>query len=204
MNGFALYCRMARASIAAQLRYPGSFILQATGHFVTTLLSFGGLWGLFHRFGSIGGWDLPTVALLYGLVNVSFAIAECVGCGFEVFGNEYVRTGSFDRLLLRPRATILLLLGHEIRLRPAGRFLQGAFVLGAALALLPGVRWNAIFLVPWAVAGGASMFLGMLIGQAAASFVAVEGLEVFNLLTYGGVEAGQYPLPSMHAGYGRS
>ncbi|WP_029604243.1 ABC transporter permease [Kozakia baliensis] len=194
MNGFSLYCRMARASMMAQLRYPGSFALQSAGHFITTILSFGGLWGLFRRFGSIGGWDLVTVAMLYGLANVAFSLAEALGRGFDVFGGEYVRTGAFDRLLLRPRSTLLLLLGHELQLRPIGRFLQGALVLGVALARAPRVSWDAIILVPWAVMGGAVMFLGVLIGQAAMSFVTVEGLEVFNLLTYGGVEAGQYPL----------
>jgi len=194
MNAFSLYRRMAAASIKAQLRYPGTFALQLIGNFVTTLLSFFGIWSLFQRFGSIAGWDIGAVAVLYGLVNVSFAIAETLGRGFEVFGGEYVKTGSFDRLLLRPRSTLVLLLGHELRLRPIGRFLQGAFVMGAGFWLSPHVSWATIWLLPGAVTGGAAMFLGVLIGQAALCFVTVEGLEVVNVLTYGGVEAGQYPL----------
>lgn len=194
VSAFGLYRRMAWASIVAQLRYPGTFVLQMTGNFVTTLLSFFGIWSLFQRFGSIGGWDIGTVAVLYGLVNIAFAGAETLGRGFEIFGGEYVRTGQFDRLLLRPRSTLLLLLGHELRLRPIGRFLQGAFVLGAGLWRAPYVSWNTVWLAPWAVAGGAAMFLGVLIGQAALCFKTVEGLEVVNVLTYGGVEAGQYPL----------
>ncbi|GBR39312.1 ABC transporter permease [Neoasaia chiangmaiensis NBRC 101099] len=195
LDGLTLYRRMAAASIKAQLRYPGTFAMQAAGNFVTTLLSFFGLWSLFRRFGSIAGWDLATVALLYGLVNVAFAVAETLGRGFEIFGGEYVKTGNFDRLLLRPRSTLLLLLGHELRLRPIGRFLQGAFVLGAGLWMAPHVSIQTLWLLPWAIAGGAAMFLGVLIGQAALCFVTVEGLEVVNVLTYGGVEAGQYPLP---------
>ncbi len=194
LSGPGLYRRMAGASIVAQLRYPGTFVIQAIGNFVTTLLSFFGIWSLFHRFGSIAGWDIGTVAVLYGLVNVAFAVAETLGRGFEVFGGEYVRTGSFDRLLLRPRSTLLLLLGHELRLRPIGRFLQGLFVLVAGLWLAPHVQWSAVLVLPWAIAGGAAMFLGVLIGQAALCFITVEGLEVVNVLTYGGVEAGQYPL----------
>lgn len=195
LDGLVLYRRMAAASIAAQLRYPGTFVLQAAGNFVTTLLSFFGLWSLFHRFGSLGGWDIGMVAVLYGLVNVAFSVAETLGRGFEIFGGEFVKTGNFDRLLLRPRSTLLLLLGHELRLRPVGRFLQGAFVLAAGLHLSPHVGWATVWLIPWAVAGGAALFLGILIGQAALCFLTIEGLEVVNILTYGGVEAGQYPLP---------
>lgn len=125
---------------------------------------------------------------------MAFSLAETLGRGFEVFGGEYVRTGSFDRLLLRPRSTLLLLLGRELRLRPIGRFLQGLFVLVAGLSLAPHIEWSAALVLPWAIAGGAAMFLGVLIGQAALCFITVEGLEVVNVLTYGGVEAGQYPL----------
>ncbi|MDR3475974.1 MAG: ABC-2 family transporter protein, partial [Devosia sp.] len=49
-------------------------------------------------------------------------------------------------------------------------------------------------LLAWAVAGGVAMFYGLLILQATLSFWTVESLEVVNIVTYGGVEAGQYPL----------
>ena len=189
MNAFSLYRRMAAASIKAQLRYPGTFALQLIGNFVTTLLSFFGIWSLFQRFGSIAGWDIGAVAVLYGLVNVSFAIAETLGRGFEVFGGEYVKTGSFDRLLLRPRSTLVLLLGHELRLRPIGRFLQGAFVMGAGFWLSPHVSCATVWLLPWAVTSGAALFLRVLLGQDALCFVTVEGLEVVNVPTSRRVEA---------------
>lgn len=89
---------------------------------------------------------------------MAFSLAETLGRGFEVFGGEYVRTGSFDRLLLRPRSTLLLLLGRELRLRPIGRFLQGLFVLVAGLWLAPHIEWSAALVLPWAIAGEAAMF----------------------------------------------
>jgi ABC-2 type transport system permease protein len=53
------------------------------------------------------------------------------------------------------------------------------------------VRWPiALF----ALAGGVALFLGILVLQGTLSFWTVESLEVANVLTYGGVQAAQYPL----------
>ena len=44
------------------------------------------------------------------------------------------------------------------------------------------------------MAGGVALFGGILLLQATLSFWTVDALEVANILTYGGVQAGQYPL----------
>ena len=46
----------------------------------------------------------------------------------------------------------------------------------------------------WAIAGGVALFVGILVLQATLAFWTVESLEVANVLTYGGVQAAQYPL----------
>ena len=46
----------------------------------------------------------------------------------------------------------------------------------------------------WAIAGGTALFAGLLVLQATLAFWTVESLEIVNTLTYGGVEAAQYPL----------
>lgn len=46
----------------------------------------------------------------------------------------------------------------------------------------------------FAVAGGVALFFGLLVLQGAMSFWTIDGLEIANVFTYGGVEAAQYPL----------
>lgn len=194
MNGIRLWLRYLRASLAGQVRYPGAFALQLAGHLATTLMGFAAILILFRRFGTLHGWSVGQVALFYGLVNVEFALAEMVGRGFEAFGEEFLRTGEFDRVLLRPRWTVLQVLGHQFRLRPLARLAQGGAILAIGLATAQ-VR-PALFSLPmlaWTIAGGVAFFLGVLVGQAALSFRTIESLEIANVLTYGGVEAGQYP-----------
>ena len=73
---------------------------------LVTAVEFFGIWALFARFGSLSEWTLPEVALFYGTVNVEFVFADALGRGFDVFSIQ-VKSGEFDRLLLRPRSTIL-------------------------------------------------------------------------------------------------
>ena len=190
-----LYGCYAAASIKGQMQYPASFVLLSIGQFLSTIVEFVGIWVLFRRFQGLGGWTLPQVAIFYGTVNISFALADMISRGFDVFGPLFVKTGEFDRLLLRPRATPLQLLGHELRLTRIGRFLQAALVLGIAVGLLD-LTWGLrqIVLLLAAIAGGVAFFLGLVVLQATLAFWTVESLEVANALTYGGVAAAQYPI----------
>jgi ABC-2 type transport system permease protein len=195
MNALRLYGRYAAASIRGQMQYPASFALLSLSQFANAGITFVGVWALFARFGQIGGWGLGEVALFYGLINIAFALADTVSRGFDVFGPQFVKTGNFDRLLLRPRTTTLQLLGHEFVLTRIGRLGQAILVLIIAAHLVK-VVWGPreLALAASAAVGGAALFLGLLVLQATLAFWTVESLEVANTLTYGGVAAGEYPL----------
>jgi ABC-2 type transport system permease protein len=177
------------------MQYPSSFLSLLIGQFLATILEFIGLSALFARFEHLLGWTLPQVALFYATVNIAFALADMISRGFDVFGPQFVKTGDFDRLLLRPRAAALQLIGYQLRLTRLGRLLQGALVLAVAIGMLH-MSWGAreIVLLAGAIAGGMALFFGLLVLQATLSFWTVESLEVVNALTYGGVFAAQYPL----------
>jgi ABC-2 type transport system permease protein len=195
MNGARLYGRYIAASLRAQMQYPGSFIATSAGTFFATVTDFVGVWALFARFRQIEGWRFAEVALFFGVVSVSFAIADAITRGFDVFGERFVKTGDFDRLLVRPRSTVLQLLGYELRATRIGRLAQGMLAWGVAVNLLTiDLSWQSWAILSFAVAGGVALFSGILVLQATLAFWTVESLEVANTLTYGGVEAGQYPL----------
>jgi viologen exporter family transport system permease protein len=195
MSGPMLYLRYAANCLRAQMLYPTAFLLRFVSQFLVTITEFGGLFALFARFGHIGGWHFAEIALFYGAVSTSFALAEMTSRGFEMFGAQFVRTGDFDRVLLRPRSEALQLAGFEFGFTSIGRVLQAILALGIAIELLP-IGWGlgrAVLLL-WSITGGFALFWAILILQATLAFWTVEGLEVTNTITYGGVEAGQYPL----------
>ena len=134
------------------------------------------------------------MAFFYGLISITWRIADAIARGFDVFGNM-VKYGDFDRLLLRPRSTVLQLFGQELTLRRIGRLAQGVGVLLFAVHALD-VAWSAdrVALLVFAIAGGVCLFIGLIILQATSAFWTTESLEVWNAFTYGGVTMSQYPL----------
>jgi ABC-2 type transport system permease protein len=194
MNAIRLYGRYASISLRGQMEYRSSFLMQSAGQFLVTGIEFLGIWVLFSRFGQIRGWTLGEVAFFYGLISITWSIADAVSRGFDVFGTT-LKNGDFDRILLRPRSTIVQLFGHELTLRRIGRFAQGLAVLLFAINMLD-VGWSGprIVLLVLTVVGGVCLFIGLLILEATSAFWTTESLEFWNAFTYGGVTMSQYPL----------
>lgn len=194
MNGFQLYLRFLATSVRSQMQYRASFLLSAFGSFLVTGSEIVGIWALFDRFERLGDWQLAEVALFYGTIGIAFAIGDALGTGFDRMAGM-VRNGDFDRVLLRPRAAVIQVLGMELALRRAGRLAQSALVLFLALRFLDGPFGSTEFgLMLLTIAGGACLFLGLFVFQGTLTFWTTESLEVVNAFSYGGVTAAQYPI----------
>lgn len=194
MNGLRLCARYLAISVRSQMQYRASWMLGALGHFATSATEIVGIWALFSRFHALGNWRLPEVALLYGLVHTAFAVAEGGVRGFDVFP-AMIRSGDFDRVLLRPRSAALQVAARELQLMRLGRLSQGVVILvWAWITLGLGLTWGHLALCAGAILGAAALFAGLFIITATASFWSTESLELVNVLTYGGTEAGQFPL----------
>jgi ABC-2 type transport system permease protein len=193
VNSLHLYLRYISVSFKAQMQYKVSFVLKTLGQLLVTAIEFLGIWALFSRFNSIDNWTLAEVALFYGMVNISFACADALGQGFDGFG-RIIRSGDFDRLLLRPRSTVLQLLGIEFTLKRMGRLLQGLVIMVWSLATLQiPLTLSVGWLLGTSFMGSVALFMGIVIVQATLTFWTIESLEIMNILTYGGVETAQYP-----------
>ena len=202
-NPLSLYSHYVSISLRGQMQYRVSFILGTLGQLLGTGVEFVGILALFDRFESLSQWSLAEVAFFYGLVNVAFAFTDSLSRGFDHVG-DLVRTGEFDRMLLRPRSTVLQLIGREFTLKRLGRLLQGGGVLLWATLYLD-IVWSlpVIALTAVTVFCGACFFLGLFINIGTVSFWTTETLELMNVLTYGGIEASKYPLSIYHAWFRR-
>ena len=165
MNTARLYLRYIGVSVRSQMQYRASFLMLSVSSFLVACVDIVGIWALFERFQSIRGWTLPEVGLFFGLIVTAFAVGEAFGRGFDVF-DRLVRSGDFDRLLLRPRGTAFQVAAQELTLFRIGKLSQGLIVLFWASASL-GVTWTAgrLLLAAAAIAGGASLFYGLFVLQ---------------------------------------
>ena len=193
-DSLRLYLRYIDISFRAQMQYRASFIMLSVGHFLLHGGEFAGVLVLFDRFQHLLDWRLEEVALFYGMVNMAFSFTDATSRGFDSF-SSMVKSGDFDRLLLRPRSTALQLAGQELTLRRVGRFTLALLIfLWASISLELVWTPGLILLVVATIVGRACLFYGLIVLQATLCFWITEGLEITHTVTYGGVETTQYPL----------
>jgi ABC-2 type transport system permease protein len=176
------------------MQYRTSFWLLSFGQFFIPFTVFAGLYFLFERFGQIKGWDFFEVALCFAVIHLAFATSECFARGYDAFSSLVVN-GEFDRLLVRPRSTVVQVLGSKFEFTRFGRLLQSVIVLGWALMNLS-IEWSVIKAVTLClmVISGVLIFTGIYILAATMCFWTIQGIEVVNIFTDGGREIAQYPL----------
>jgi ABC-2 type transport system permease protein len=190
----ALYFSLVRHSFRAQLEYRADTVLLALSYVLLFASEFFALFALFSRFGSMKGWTLAEVAIFYGIVEAGISLADPITRGLDHFG-EHLKSGNFDRLLLRPRDPLLLLFAEEFTLQRAGRLVQALAVLGYGCSAIEGSLGPfEMALIGAAILAASTVFVGLWILQAALCFFTTESLEVMNILTYGGAQLGQYPI----------
>ncbi|MCL2093221.1 MAG: ABC-2 family transporter protein [Treponema sp.] len=190
-----IYWHYLKLNLKAVLEYRLSSWFLILAQSLTTLFYFIGLRLLFLRFDSLAGWTFAEAALCYGVTGAAFALAECFARGFDLFSRLVIQ-GSFDRILLRPRSTILQVMGANTEISRLGRFLMS---MGILLSILPmtGISWESpkIITLCFMILGGSAVFTGVFILGATFCFFTLEGLEVINIFTDGGRELASYPLP---------
>jgi ABC-2 type transport system permease protein len=201
LDPLRLYAALSLASLRAQMQYRVSFWMRSAADFAILVTDFAPIYFLVRRFGELEGWSLAELALLYGMVALSWSIVEGALRGFENFG-PYLVAGELDRWLLRPRSVVLQVAAYQFEARKLGRILQALVVLAAALVVLrlpaASLAWVAL-----GVAGGVLCFTGIVILGAASQFWTLgETAELQNMLTYGGSAALSYPV-SIYAAWFR-
>ncbi|MCM3630185.1 ABC-2 family transporter protein [Paenibacillus glycanilyticus] len=189
-----LYLKYVWILFKSQTQYRLSFWMLALGQALTPLTVFAGLYFMFAQFGQVKGWSFYEAALCYAIIGLSFALAETFARGFDMF-STLVTSGDFDRLLVRPRSTILQVLGSRFEFARLGRMLQSLIVLIWSLNKLPlALTAPKLFTLTLMIVCGMLIFTGIFIATASLSFWTIQGLEVANVFTDGGREMAKYPL----------
>ena len=189
-----LYFKYIQLLLKSQVQYRASFIMTLIAHFFVPATMFAGVYFLFERFGNIQEWTIFEVFISYAVIGMCFAIAECFARGFDKFP-DMIRTASFDRVLVRPRGTVLQVLGSGFDIKRISPFLFSVVVL--VLAVVFGdISWNfaRIVMLFNMIISGSIIFCGIYMLQATVAFWTIDGLEFANIFTHGIKQHAIYPL----------
>lgn len=194
LDTLALYARLVRARVRAQLQYRTSFALDTLGMFVITFLDFVAILVIFHNVPRLAEWSVAEVALLYAVSAVSFSLTDLVIGHLDLFP-RLIRDGNFDLVLIRPRGTLFQVVTADFQLRRLGKAAQGLVVLTFALATLD-ISWtpDRVAMLVLMIPAGALIFGAVWVAVICIAFWTVEGREAANAFTYGGQFLSQYPI----------
>ena len=188
-----LYLAYASAAVRAQMQYRAAFAVRSVVDAMVVIIDFAPVYILVRHFGALQGWSFAELALLYGLVGLSWGLVEGALHGFENFA-KYLVQGELDRMLLRPRSIVLQLAGFEFQPRKLGRIAQASTVLSIAIWYLE-LGPEAFAWILLGLGGGVLFFTGIIMLGAASQFWTLgHTSELQNMLTYGGSAALTYPM----------
>lgn len=189
-----LYMHYISINIRCMMQYKTSFVLSAIGQFLVSFTVFLGIFFMFQRFSKVEGFTYNEVLLCFSIILLEFSLAEMFARGFDTF-SSMVRTGEFDRILVRPQGEILQVLGSKFELTRIGRMIQ-AIVMFVYGILKSNVVWSfsKILTVVFMLIGGTAVFSALFLIYAALCFFTLDGLEFMNVFTDGAREFGKYPI----------
>ena len=189
-----LYLHYVSINVRSMMEYKTSFLLTTIGQFLVSFNVFLGIYFMFQRFHQVQDFSYQEVLLCFSIMLLEYSLAEMYARGFDVFPGM-VKSGNFDRVLVRPRSEILQVLGSKFELTRIGRMLQAVvlFLYGISKSEVSwsfGEGCTVIFML----AGGTAVFTGLFLIYAALCFFTLDGLEFMNIFTDGAREYGKYPM----------
>lgn len=182
MNGFRLYWKYARINAKGILQYQ-LWAVQIFTSVMNTIWDFIAIFVLYWRFGSLGEWQIAHTLFAFGLGATSFGLAEWFSRGLDLFP-WYIRSGAFDRVLLRPRPTILQALGERFQVDRCGRAIVGmaCIVMATKLLDIP-VKGSHIIMIVLAICGGWFLYTGVFAVFATIAFWTIGPIQLVYMFT---------------------
>jgi ABC-2 type transport system permease protein len=147
--------RLKFKSLQAQLEYPANVVMQVVSIALIGLLGIPSLLLLTTAFPSLGGWDFYMLGFMAGLRQMAQGVHH--GLFFSFYHHrDMVRSGEFDRMLVRPVHPLFQIMASSLDLSAIGEFAPG-LVLLVLTAPRVAIAWDAanIAFLAIVVLGGA-------------------------------------------------
>jgi ABC-2 type transport system permease protein len=189
-----IYIILLKAYTKGQMSYRSSYIYEILGMLTLTLVHILGIYFLFQKFIHVGGWSFWEVVYLYGLATVSMGVAQLLSSGLNHLP-EFIRTGDFDRYLIRPISPLIHILPYSFAIHRIGRVTQGVLAVGVSL-YMRGITFGVfeIWILGTTLFSVTLVYFSLFLIGATCTFWTVQSSELFNAFTYGGMEMSKYPV----------
>ncbi|MEV6243604.1 ABC-2 family transporter protein [Lentzea sp. NPDC051838] len=189
-----IYPKLIGAKLRSQLSYRASFAVDFVSQVLAQCYELIVILVLFSQIDALGGFTRNEVLLMYAFAGTAFGVADLFAGQLDNLPT-YIRTGSFDVLLMRPLGTLPQIMCSDIRLRRIGRITSALGVMIYALTQVP-IDWSAakILLTVVTPLAGTVIYSSVWVVACSICFWIVEGREFANSVTYGSNAFTSYPI----------
>lgn len=176
------------------MEYRANFLIGASSTVFLQASSLLTIWVVMQQIPSLNGWNYDEVLLIYGLVTLAKSINHMFADNLWTVGRVYIRSGGFDRFLVRPIDPLFHLLADRFCHDGVGNFLVGAILVAKASAAL-GIALNLLNLLYllMAVLSGGAIFIALNLITCVSAFWIMDSVPVTRVVFDNHLFA-QYPL----------
>ena len=177
-----------------RLAYKADFIIAFFSSMAATVLGFGFVLVLFTKIPLLQDWTFDEILFLYGFSLIPLGFFNVISWNLYDFSELYIVEGKFDRVLLRPVATLFQVIFEKFRLESLQEVVTGIYVVAVCihrLHLAIGIRdylWFVLMIIC-----GSAIYISVFLILTAVSFWFEDRVgivpPVFNMLNFS-----RYPL----------
>jgi len=190
----SLYWLFLTQRIKALMEYRANFIIGASSTIFLQASSIIAIWVVMQQVPTLNGWNYDEILLVYGLITLAKSINHMFADNLWTLGRTYIRSGGFDRFLVRPINPLFHLLADRFCQDGVGNFLVGvALVIKSSISLH--IVWTAdkLLMLLVAVVSGGLIFIALNLLTCVTAFWIVDSVPVTRLVFDNHLFA-QYPL----------
>ncbi|MEK7278680.1 MAG: ABC-2 family transporter protein [Chloroflexota bacterium] len=199
---FVLYQHFLIQRFKILMEYRANFFIGAASTVVLQAAGLLTIWVVMRQIPDLNGWRYDEVLLIYGLLTLAKSLNHMFADNLWTIGWNYVRSGDFDRFLVRPIDPLFHLLADRFCHDGIGNFLVGAALVVKSSAAL-GIAWTPYRLsyLALAVLSGGAIFIALNLIAATSAFWIIESIPVTQII-FNTHEFAKYPLTIYHRSIG--
>ena len=153
---------------------------------------------MFSRFGNIGTWSVERILLIYAMAVTSFGLAETFLRGFDYFPWKMIRSGDFDRVLLRPRSLVVQVAGSYFHIHRIARVISGiCAILWCFDRMKISLSIMDMIILLLALFSGFLIYSGVFIFTSGIAFFTIKALDWIYIFTNASYQVTRCPIEYM-------
>lgn len=189
-----LYWLFLTQRLKTLMEYRMNFVIGALSTIAMQASNIAAVWVVMQKVPNLNGWSYDELLLVYGLITLAKSINHMFADNLWTLGRTYIRSGGFDRFLVRPIDPLFHLLADRFCQDGVGNFIVGVLlVVKSSIAL--DLTWTPLKfgLLIISVLSGGVIFIALNLIASVTSFWIVDSVPVTRLIFDNHLFA-QYPL----------